>query len=337
MKHHFKGMPTMQDFDLVSEPLPELKEGEILIKPEFWSVDPYARIYPISFGFKLPMTMLGSQVSEVLESRNPRFPPGSYVVAYTGWRELAVVDPDAGYDTYGKGPNALPKISPACNLPDGLSRSLLLGTIGMPGNSAYFGLLDICQPKEGETVVVSGAAGAVGSLVGQIAKIKGCKVIGIAGSEEKCSILTDQLGFDVAINYNKQNIKSAVRRAAPKGVNCYFDNVGGAISQAVLVNMAMYGRVAVCGAITGYNDTSPTLLPALQPLFVSFQIKMEGFFVWRWLHSGRWDEGLEQLASWVSEGKLQSKETVVEGFEQLPEAFIGMLSGGNTGKMIVKA
>merc|ERR1712037_659727 len=118
--------------------------------------------------------------------------------------------------------------------------------------------------------------------------------------------------------------KSAVRRAAPKGVNCYFDNVGGAISQAVLVNMAMYGRVAVCGAITGYNDTSPTLLPALQPLFVSFQIKMEGFFVWRWLHSGRWDEGLEQLASWVSEGKLQSKETVVEGFDQLGDSGRGV-------------
>jgi len=128
-----------------------------------------------------------------------------------------------------------------------------------------------------------------------------------------------------------------VRRAAPKGVHCYFDNVGGAISQAVLVNMAMYGRVAVCGAITGYNDTSPTLLPALQPLFVSFQIKMEGFFVWRWLHNGRWDEGLEQLATWVNDGRLQSKETVVEGFEQLPQAFIAMLSGGNMGKMIVKA
>jgi len=337
MKQHFKGMPTPEDFDLVSEPLPDLKEGEILIKPEFWSVDPYARIYPISFGYKLPMTMLGSQVSKVIESRNPRFPSGSHVLAYTGWREMAVVDPDAQYDTYGKGPTALPKISPAYNLPSGLPRSLLLGTIGMPGNSAYFGLLDICQPKEEETVVVSGAAGAVGSLVGQIAKIKGCRVIGIAGSEEKCSILTEQLGFDVAINYNKQNIKSAVRRAAPKGVHCYFDNVGGAISQAVLVNMAMYGRVAVCGAITGYNDTSPTLLPALQPLFVSFQIKMEGFFVWRWLHNGRWDEGLEQLATWVNDGRLQSKETVVEGFEQLPQAFIAMLSGGNMGKMIVKA
>jgi len=337
MKQHFKGMPTPEDFDLVSEPLPDLKEGEILIKPEFWSVDPYARIYPISFGYKLPMTMLGSQVSKVIESRNPRFPSGTHVLAYTGWREMAVVDPDAQYDTYGKGPTALPKISPAYNLPSGLPRSLLLGTIGMPGNSAYFGLMDICQPKEEETVVVSGAAGAVGSLVGQIAKIKGCRVIGIAGSEEKCSILTEQLGFDVAINYNKQNIKSAVRRAAPKGVHCYFDNVGGAISQAVLVNMAMYGRVAVCGAITGYNDTSPTLLPALQPLFVSFQIKMEGFFVWRWLHNGRWDEGLEQLATWVNDGRLQSKETVVEGFEQLPQAFITMLSGGNMGKMIVKA
>jgi len=337
MKRHFKGMPVMEDFELVSEPLPALQEGDILLKPEFWSVDPYARIYPISFGYKLPMTMLGSQVSEVVESRHPSFPPGSHVLAYTGWREFAVVNPEATYDTYGKGPTALPKISPAYPLPPGLSRSLLLGTIGMPGNSAYFGLLDICQPQVGETVVVSGAAGAVGSLVGQIAKIQGCRVVGIAGSEAKCAHLTDTLGFDAAINYNKQNIKSAVRRAAPRGVDCYFDNVGGTISQAVMTNMNMYGRVSVCGAITGYNETSPTLLPPVQPLLVAFQIKMEGFFVWRWMHRGRWEEGLGQLSTWVQEGRLHHRETVMEGFEQLPEAFISMLSGGNTGKMIVKA
>merc|ERR1719175_89865 len=265
---------------------------------------------PYTMRMKPPIDpMIGSSVAVVEESKNPKYPKGSTIVILAGWVERGIVDPDnMGKNSPG---NTLGGVMPAPDLGP-MSKSLLLGACGMPGNTAYFGFLELCEPKAGETVVVSGAAGAVGSLVGQIAKVKGCKVIGFAGSEEKCSILTDQLGFDVAINYNKQNVKSALRRAAPKGVNCYFDNVGGAISQAVLVNMAMYGRVAVCGAITGYNDTSPTLLPALQPLFVSFQIKMEGFFVWRWLHNGRWDEGLEQLASWVREGKLQSKETVVE-------------------------
>ena len=323
MKRHFKGMPTPEDFELKSEPLRSLKENEIMLKPEFWSVDPYARVYPIAFGYKLPMTMLGSQVAEVVESRNVKYPVGSHVVTYTGWREISVTDPDAHYDTYGKGANALPRVSRAFSLPPGLSRSVLLGTVGMPGNTAYFGLLDICQPRAGETVVVSGAGGAVGSLVGQIAKIKGCRVIGITGSQEKCSFLTDQLGFDAAINYNKSNVKTAVRRASPDGVDCYFDNVGGNISSAVLFNMNMYGRVAVCGAITGYNETKPSLFPALQPTFVAFQLKMEGFVVWRWLHSGRWDEGLSQMSSWLQEGKIKNKETFVEGFENLPSAFIG--------------
>jgi len=337
MKRHFQGMPTLEDFEIKSEPLQKLKDNEILLQPEFWSVDPYARIYPISFGYKLPMTMLGSQVAQVMESKNPKYPVGSHVVAYTGWRELAVVDPDAVYDTYGKGPTALPKVSPAYELPEGMSRSLLLGAVGMPGNSAYFGLLDICDPKEGETVVVSGAAGAVGMLVGQIAKTRGCHVVGIAGSEDKCQYLTQELGFDSSINYKKNNVKSALKRAAPKGVDCYFDNVGGNISQAVFMNMNMYGRISVCGAITGYNDTSPTLYPALQPTMVAFQLKMEGFFVWRWLHRGQWDEGLHQMSSLIKEGKVKPKETFYDGFENLPHAFIGMLNGDNFGKMIVRA
>jgi len=337
MKRHFKGMPISDDFEKVTEPLKKLNDNEILLKPEFWSVDPYARIYPISFGYKLPMTMLGSQVAEVVESKNPRYPEGSHVVAYTGWRDLSVVDPDAVYDTYGKGPTALPKVAPAFQLPDGISRSLLLGTLGMPGNTAYFGLLELCSPKEGETVVVSGAAGAVGTLVGQISKLKGCRVVGIAGGEEKCQLLVEELGFDAAVDYKKGNIKTAIRRAAPKGVDCYFDNVGGDISNSVIMNMNMYGRIAVCGAITGYNDIEPVLYPALQPVMVAFQLKMEGFFVWRWMHQGRWEEGLEQMTQWVQDGKLKNRETFVEGFDNLPTAFIQMLEGKNKGKMIVRA
>ena len=207
MKRHFQGMPTLEDFELKVEPLPKLKDGEILIKPEFWSVDPYARIYPISFGYKLPMTMLGSHVSEVLESRNPQFPTGSHVISYTGWRDVSVVDPEGHYDTYGSGPTALPKVTAAMELPEHMSRSLLLGSLGMPGVTAYWGLHDICQPQPGETLVVSGAAGAVGSLVGQLGRVAGLRVVGITGSQEKCDHLVHNLGFDAAINYRKNNVK----------------------------------------------------------------------------------------------------------------------------------
>ena len=161
--------------------------------------------------------------------------------------------------------------------------------------------------------------------------------MGIAGGEEKCEHLVKELGFDAAVNYKKKNILTAVKRAAPAGVDCYFDNVGGNISNGVMMNMNMYGRIAVGGAITGYNDTKPTLYPALQPTLVAFQLKIEGFLVWRWMHQGRWDEGLEQMTRWVEDGKIKNIETVKEGFENLPAAFIGMLEGQNTGKMIVKA
>ena len=173
--------------------------------------------------------------------------------------------------------------------------------------------------------------------MGQIAKLRGCRVVGIAGGEKKCEHLVKELGFDVAVDYKKGNVKTAIRRAAPKGVDCYFDNVGGDISTGVMMNMNMYGRIAVCGAITGYNDIKQVLHPALQPIMVAFQLKMEGFLVWRWMHQGRWDEGLEQMSKWVQEGKIKNRETVEEGFENLPTAFIKMLEGQNTGKMIVKA
>merc|ERR1719397_119101 len=280
-----------------------------------------------------PFTMIGSSVAEVEESRHPDFPVGTTIVLMAGWVERGIVDPDKmNKDSPG---GTLGGVMPVPDqYPTGLSKSLLIGTVGMPGNTAYFGLLDICKPQPGETVLVSGAAGAVGSLVGQIAKIRGCRVVGVAGSQDKCHFLTSQLGFDAAINYNKGNVKTAVRRAAPAGVDCYFDNVGGNISQAVLLNMNTYGRVAVCGAITGYNDTQQSLYPALQPTFVAFQLKMEGFVVWRWLHSGRWDEGLGQMADWLREDKIKNNETFVDGFENLPTAFIGMLAGDNLGKMI---
>lgn len=226
-------------------------------------------------------------------------------------------------------PYVLPKLG---NLP----RSLGIGAIGMPGNTAYFGLLEICQPKEGETLVVSGAAGAVGSLVGQIGKIKGLRVIGIAGSDDKCKWIVDELGFDVAINYKTQDVAEELRKAAPNGVDCYFDNVGGEISNAVINQMNEYGRISVCGSISAYNAdlASYPRVPDLQKVFNWKQLKMEGFLVPRWTH--RWSEGLKQMAEWIMQGKIKYEETVTEGFENMPAAFIGMLGGANTGKAVIK-
>ena len=203
----------------------------------------------------------------------------------------------------------------------------------MPGNTAYFGLLEICQPKAGETVVVTGAAGAVGSLVGQIAKYKGCKVIGFAGSDDKCKWLEDELGFDKAINYKVGDLSKLLKEAAPKGVDCYFDNVGGEISATILEQMNLHGRISVCGAISGYNDQE-VQVPAPQKFFVFQQLKMEGFIVSKW--SNRWIEGIQEVAKMIQSGNVKYHETITLGFEKMPQAFIEMLRGKNSGKAVVK-
>lgn len=212
--------------------------------------------------------------------------------------------------------------------------SLGLGHLGMPGNTAYFGFLEICKPKEGEVVVVSGAAGAVGSLVGQIAKIKGCKVIGIAGSDDKCAWLTNEIGFDHAINYKTESIGDVLKQYAPDGVDCYFDNVGGEMSSTIIGAMNLYGRVSVCGSISAYNEDKMPKASILQPSIVFRQLKVEGFIVWRW--TDRWMEALTQLAKWVGSGQITAREHVTEGFDNLLDAFVGMLNGENTGKAVVK-
>jgi len=214
----------------------------------------------------------------------------------------------------------------------GLSESLLLGACGMPGNTAYFGLLELCQPKSGETVVVTGAAGAVGSLVGQIAKLKGCNVIGFAGSDSKCQFLKE-IGFNKAYNYKKVKIEEALKDGAPKGVDCFFDNVGGTDGAVIINHMNKFGRIAICGAISTYNVTD-VMVPATTQSFVGKQLKMEGFLVARW--ANRWFEGIGQMAKWIKEGKIRTEETIIEGFDKMPEAFIGLFSGSNMGKMIVK-
>nr|CAD7260676.1 unnamed protein product [Timema shepardi] len=206
--------------------------------------------------------------------------------------------------------------------------------IAVSRNTAYFGFLEICKPKPGEVVVVSGAAGAVGSIVGQIAKIKGCKVIGFAGSEEKVKWLVDKLGFDAAYNYKTKDIAEALEEAAPEGVDCYFDNVGGRLSSAVIQKMRLFGRVSVCGSISSYNSRSLPEAPIIQPAVLVNQLTMQGFVVGRWID--QWQDGLKQLVQWTKEGKLKYQETVTEGFENTPKAFMSMLKGENLGKAVVK-
>lgn len=206
----------------------------------------------------------------------------------------------------------------------------------MPGNTAYFGLLEICKPKEGETVAVSGAAGAVGTLVGQIAKMKGCRVVGFAGSKDKCDWLIKDLGFDAAINYKDGNLGKLLKEAAPNGVDCYFDNTGGEISATVLSQMNLFGRVSVCGSISSYNSSPKEWpkVPHVQPLFVFKQLRMEGFIVWRWKE--QWFQGIGEVQNWIENGKVKYHETVTEGFENMPQAFFEMLKGKNFGKAVVK-
>uniref|UniRef100_A0A671FUT4 Prostaglandin reductase 1 n=1 Tax=Rhinolophus ferrumequinum TaxID=59479 RepID=A0A671FUT4_RHIFE len=302
LKKHFEGNPTNSNFELKTVELPPLKNGEVLLEALFLTVDPYMR---------------------VVESKNSAFPTGTIVLAYSGWTTHSISD--------GKELEKMP-----AEWPDTLPLSLMLGTVGMTGLTAYFGLLDICGAKSGETVLVNAAAGAVGSVVGQIAKLKGCKVVGAAGSDEKVAYLK-KLGFDFAFNYKTiESLEETLKKASPDGYDCYFDNVGGEFSNTVITQMKKFGRVAICGAISTYNRTRP-LPPGPSPEIIIYQqIRMEGFIVIRWQGDVR-QKALKDLLKWVSEGKIQYNEYVIKGFDNMPAAFMGMLKGDNLGKTIVKA
>ncbi|XP_013199597.2 prostaglandin reductase 1-like [Amyelois transitella] len=322
----FKGMPKLEDFNVVEEELPPLKDGEVLVKTEWISVDPYLRTY--NPHISLPYDQFGNQIGEVLESKNDNYPVGTKVVSHKGWRDYSVFNPNDSTD----------QLDRAYKLPDlqGLSESLGIGAVGMPGATAYFGFLEICKPKAGETVVVTGAAGAVGSIVGQIAKIKGCKVIGFAGSDDKVQWLEKDLGFDKAINYKTADVLKELKQAAPKGIDCYFDNVGGELSSIIISLMNLYGRVSVCGMISSYNSDSGQSPKGtlVQPSIVFNQLKIEGFVVARWV--SEWPDAFNELVQWIKNGKLKAKEHVTEGFDRLFDAFVGMLAGDNFGKAVVK-
>ncbi|KYQ57273.1 Prostaglandin reductase 1 [Trachymyrmex zeteki] len=314
--NHFVNEAKPTDLKLVEEELPLLQNGEYLTEAEYFSVDPYMK--PYVKRYPLGITMIGTQIAKIVESKNPAFPVGKRIVGNMGWRTHTIVNPKFKDLVFQEHPYLLPDIG------------------DLPSNTAYFGLLEICKPKSGETIVISGAAGAVGSHVGQIAKNLGLNVIGICGSDEKCKWLTEEMGFDSAINYKTMPVASSLSKAASNGVDCYFDNVGGDISSAVMYQMKPFGRVAVCGSISSYNADSSSLpkCTILQPILSKNQLRMEGFIVLHWMD--RWHEGIMQNLQWLREGKLRYRETVTKGFENMFDAFIGMLRGENIGKAIVQ-
>ncbi|KAM7077353.1 LOW QUALITY PROTEIN: prostaglandin reductase 1 [Ciconia maguari] len=318
LKKHFEGFPKTSDFNLKKIELPNLKDGELLLESVFLSVDPYMRPYSRR-DMKEGDIMTGTQVASTVESKNPAFTMGAFVVARSGWRTNFISD--------GKDLQLLPS-----SWPESLPKSLALGTVGMPGLTAYFGLLEVCKMKPGEAVLVNAAAGAVGSVVAQLAKTGGCKVVGCAGSDDKVAYLK-KIGFDEAFNYKTvTSLVEELCQAFPDGYDCFFDNVGGEFASIAINQMKKYGRIAVCGAISQYNDSVPQKGPYVQVPMI-FRLQMEGFIVTLWNNS---EEGLKALLKWVVEGKLKFHEQVTEGFENMPAAFIGMLKGENLGKAIVK-
>ncbi|WP_374056934.1 NADP-dependent oxidoreductase [Rossellomorea sp. FM04394] len=319
-----EGMPVKEDFNFKEIEVPKPSKGQVLVKTLYLSVDPYMRgrmsdaksyVEP----FQLNEALAGGAVGEVVESESGHFQKGDFVVGMLPWQEYSVADEK---QVRSIDPNVAPI-------------STHLSILGMTGLTAYFGLLDIGQPKEGETVVVSGAAGAVGSVVGQIAKIKGARVVGIAGSDEKVSYLTDTLGFDAGINYKTtDNIYAALKEACPNGIDVYFENVGGEIGDAALSLLNKHARVPVCGAISSYNKTDRDLGPRVQTRLIKSSALMKGFVVND--YNDRFKEGATELGQWLSQGKLQYEETITEGLENVTDAFLGLFQGKNIGKQLVK-
>ncbi|ESO00691.1 hypothetical protein HELRODRAFT_113207 [Helobdella robusta] len=321
LMQQFDGFPKLTDLKLVEEDLPSLKDDEILIEALFLSLDPYMR--PFSKALPDGSTMIGTQVAKVVESKNSDFPVGTMVIADCGWRDRSVLSPKTTkiqkmWDTGKHSP------------------SLSLGLVGMPGQSAYVGLLTICNPQPGETIFVNSSAGIVGAIVGQIGKIKGCRVIGCAGTVEKCKEVKEQYGFDYVFNYKTCNLNEALRTAAPNGIDCYFDNVGGQMSVEVIFNhLNQKGRIACCGNLSAYNAKEQQTGPLFFFEFVRKELKMEGFMIYS--YEEKLPAASAQLLKWHDEGKLKINEVVVDGFENMPQAFIDFLRGSYNGKVVIKA
>lgn len=317
------GLPKKSDWKYTQEPVPDPGPGQVVIKILYISLDPAMRgwmnegrtyIEAVEIGAVMRAGALG----RVIASQNPSYSVGDHVTGVLGVQEYAVSD--------GKGLNKVDsRLAP---LP------VFMSVLGMTGMTAYFGLLEVGAPRSGDTVVVSGAAGATGMVAGQIAKIKGCRVVGIAGGAEKCAYIKDQLGFDAAIDYKAEDLKQALRTHCPNGVNVYFDNVGGDTLDAVLVHLAHGARVVLCGAISQYNTTSGIKGPTNYLSLLMNSARMEGFIVFN--YASRYAEAAREMAGWLAQGKLKSREEIVEGFADFPEHLLRLFKGENTGKLLIK-
>jgi hypothetical protein len=319
------GLPKRSDWDLTKEPVRDPGPGEVLVKAQYISLDPAMRgwmnegrtyIDPVEIG----QVMRAFAGGRVIASQNPAFAVGDHVTGVLGVQEYALVDAAAS-----KGLNKVDtKLAP---LP------VFMSALGVTGLTAYFGLLEVGQPKAGDTVVVSGAAGATGMVVGQIAKIKGCRAVGIAGGAEKCRFVVNDLGFDTCIDYKSENVTQSLRRDCPNGINVYFDNVGGEILDAALANLARGARVVICGAISQYN--SSTIQGPRNYLALLVQgARMEGFVVFN--YAARYGEAAREMAGWMAGGKLKAKVDIVDGFQTFPETFLKLFRGENLGKLLIK-
>ena len=319
-----QGAADASTWSLVTHPIPEIKEGEILVKQHYISLDPAMRgwmnegksyIEPMAIG----SVMRAGSVGEVVAVKNnPKFKVGDYVSGFGGVQQYAVSD---GNDLY----TVDPKLAP---LPTYIS------TLGMPGMTAYFGILEVGKIKEGDVVVVSGAAGAVGSIVGQIAKIKGCTVIGIAGGADKCKYIVEELGFDAAIDYKNEDVNSRLKEECPKGLDVYFDNVGGEILDSALSRLRMNARIVICGAISQYNNKTAVKGPSNYLSLLVNRATMQGMVVFDW--ANRYGEAAMAMGTWLSQGKLKSKEAIYEGIENFPETYNRLFTGEKLGKLVLK-
>lgn len=318
------GMPDSSNFQLIETSLPPIKKGEVLIQILFFSVDPYMRgrmsdrpsyVAP----FEIGKPLLADAVGRIVESNSELYKIGDLVQGMLEWADYSIAKADT-----------LRKVDPETG-----PITLALGALGMPGMTAYFGLLDIGQPKAGETVVVSGAAGAVGMLVGQIAKLKGCRVVGIAGGKEKNAYLTKELGFDAAVDYKTSTFAEDLKKACPKGVDVYFDNVGGDVTDEVMKLINFHARIVVCGQISMYNLAKPDIGPRHFRQLITKSALAKGFLV-RLDYIERYPEGIKTMGEWIHEGKIKTKESIVEGLERAPSAFLGLFKGANVGKQLVK-
>src|SRR5215831_4430175 len=322
LKSRPEGAPSLGNFELTERPMPEPGEGEVLMRIVYLSLDPYMRgrmsaaksyATPTAIG----QNMVGGTVGEIVRSRNPKYSVGDIVVGYGGWQDYAISN--------GTG---LRKLDP-----DAAPVSTALGVLGMPGMTAYCGLLEIGQPKPGETVVVAAASGAVGSVVGQIARIKGCRAVGIAGGPDKCRYVVEELGFDACVDHRAADFRSRLEAACPAGIDVYFENVGGAVQQAVWPLLNDFARIPVCGLIAQYSAAPPMPGPEMFSVLRK-RLLLRGFIVGDF--AAKQDDFLRDAGEWVRSGRLKYREDLVEGLENAPAAFLGLLQGKNFGKLLVK-